>query len=100
MHTSGFCHVDLTINQQKYPNQKLHILQNLCVRVVLGRDFMSQYKSVQFNFSGDRKRLEIFVLDTMLITPVRSFKNVSPNIRPAGTQNKTMISSMKKSGIY
>ena len=80
MHTEGICYVDLYFNEQIYHHQKFHVLTRLCVPLILGRDFMGQHKSINFQFNGHRESLTICSLQLMDITPIPLFKDLSPNI--------------------
>ena len=46
----GQCFVDIQLQNRKYENVKLYVLDNLCAQFILGQDFMKQHDSVVFNF--------------------------------------------------
>ena len=49
----GQVFVDIQLQNRKYENVKLYVLDNLCAEVILGQDFMKQHDTVVFNFGGN-----------------------------------------------
>ena len=52
------CVVAISTNNRSYI-QKLSILENLCVDLILGLDFQTQHQSVVFTYGGDAPTFEI-----------------------------------------
>ena len=48
----GSCLVKLGIQNQKYNDVHLFIINKLCTDIILGQDFLKQYKSVEITFGG------------------------------------------------
>ena len=54
-----FCYVDLVMFDVSYKRVKLYVMENLCVEILLGRDFLELHKSVIFKFNGNRDNLVV-----------------------------------------
>ena len=52
--SSGYCVVNLTVQNQVYLNVKLHLLRDLCTDIILGTDFQEQHESVTIIYGGSK----------------------------------------------
>ena len=55
----GHCFVDLMVGQRTYSSQKLSIMKNLCVDVILGLDWQARHVSLTFKFDGPEALIEL-----------------------------------------
>ena len=52
--SSGYCVVNLTVQNQLYSNVKLHLLRGLCADIILGTDFQEQHESMTIIYGGSK----------------------------------------------
>ena len=86
--TDGVCTPTLEINGNKYESLCLHILDSLCNKVILGRDFLGLHDSVTLKFDGLRKPLDICSFEPMKIYPTRLFNKISEEIKPIAAPSR------------
>ena len=90
----GQCFVDITLQNRKYENVKLYVLDNLCADVILGQDFMKQHESIVFNFGGSKPSLivscvgSVNALTAMNIPPPKLFEHLTPDCRPVAVRSR------------
>jgi len=85
---TGYRKIDIDIMGKVYHNQKLSILDNLCVDVILGLDFQTQHKSVTFNFGGQKLPIQVCGLAALNVDPPDLFANLSPDCKPIATKSR------------
>ena len=87
--------VDISINNHSYI-QKLSILEDVCVDLILGLDFQTQHQSVVFTYGGDGPPLEISCDDPPLkicglteinVQPPELFANRTDDCHPIATMS-------------
>ena len=91
MISSGFCDVDVTINDKKYEATRLNVLDNLCSNIILGLDFQIQHHRLTFEFNGNSfdlivsndSKCSLVVADTK---GVALFSNVTFGVKPIATK--------------
>ena len=77
--TQGSVNVGFVVNGRSYSNQRLSILPDLCVDVILGLDFQSQHQTMTFNLAGDKPPIEICGLTALNVSPPEIFGNLTPD---------------------
>ena len=98
----GQCFVDIQLQNRKYRNVKLFVLDNLCAEVILGQDFMKQHDSVVFNFGGNKQALvvscvgHVNALTAMNMPPPKLFEHLTPDCRPVAVRSRKQTPSNKK----
>ena len=93
--SAGHCFVDLMVSERSYPSQKLSIMNNLCVDVILGLDWQARHESLTFKFQGPEPPIEISQKETgvcglaqMKTEPVRLFANLTPDCKPIAAKSR------------
>ena len=98
----GQVFVDIMLQNRKYENVKLYVLDNLCADVILGQDFMKQHNSVVFNFGGNKPALivscvgHVNALTAMEIPPPKLFEHLTPDCRPVAVRSRKQTPSNRK----
>ena len=82
----GECFVNFTMQNRKYSNVKLLVLENLCADIILGQDFMGQHKSVVFEFGGCEPSLHISALTAMNVPPPSLFEHLTDDCKPVAVK--------------
>ena len=57
--TLGCCAASVELKGRDYSNVSFSIMNGLMWDVILGRDFLNQHRSVNFNFGGPKTSLEL-----------------------------------------
>ena len=85
----GYCVVKLQIKDMIYKNVRLFVMQNLCAKLIIGLDLLSQHKSITMNYGGNLPPLTICGLSTLNIDPPALFQNLTPNCHPVATKRRS-----------
>ena len=56
--------------------------------VILGREFLKQHRSVNFNFGGPECPLHLGVLEPLKANPVRLFEHLTPECQPIAAKSR------------
>ena len=81
--TLGCCAASVELKGRNYSNINFSVMDCLLWDVILGRDFLSQHQSVNFNFGGPKTSLELGALKPIKgVEPVKLFEHMSPNCEP------------------
>ncbi|KAI0977962.1 hypothetical protein GJ496_004287 [Pomphorhynchus laevis] len=80
--TSYCCYVDISFNDLYCKLIKLLIMSMLCTPGILGHPFLSQLKSVRFDFDGDREQITVGSMQNMHTAFPPLFSNLLANVRP------------------
>jgi hypothetical protein len=95
--SNGHCVVDVVVGEREYPAQKLSIMNNLCVDVILGLDWQARHKSLTFKFNGPEPPIEVCSsepepsvcgLTQMHTEPARLFANLTPDCKPIAAKSR------------
>ena len=92
----GHCIVDVSVFGNVYSQLRLSVMSNLCSPVILGRDFMSQHESVNFKCGGSLPHITISYLESMTLTPIRLFSNLSSDCHPISTKSRSFSNLNQK----
>ena len=82
------CLVKLGIQDQKYNDVHLFIMNKLCTDIILGQDFLKQYKSVEITFGGSEPTLHAYALKAMNVPPPSLFQNLTPDCKPVAIKSR------------
>ena len=85
--TLGCCAASVELKGRNYPNINFSVMDGLLRDVILGRDFLSQHQSVNFNFGGPKTSLELGAL-IKGVEPVKLFEHMSPNCEPVAVRRR------------
>ena len=90
---TDYCEVDLCLMGNMYHHVKLYVMKNMCVDVILGRDFLQKHKRVVFDFKGERPDLtvsqkEICAVAKAKISTPSLFENLKPGWKPIATKSR------------
>ena len=80
--------VKLGIQDQKYNDVHLFIMNKLCTDIILGQDFLEQYKSVEIAFGGSEPTFHVCSLKAMNVPPPSSFRNLTPDCKPVAVKSR------------
>ncbi|XP_012565799.2 uncharacterized protein LOC105849896 [Hydra vulgaris] len=83
--SDGYCYVSITLQNKIYNKVKLHVLDNLCVDVILGTDFQELHESITIKYGGKRPPITFAALITMKTEPPELFPNLTQDCRPIAT---------------
>ena len=87
--TQGVCSTSVELRVRENTDVKFSVMNGLLWDVILGRDFLSQHKSVSFKFGDLESPLELgALLPIKGLEPVRLFEHLSPNCRPLTTKRR------------
>ena len=94
--TQGHCNVQLKVGDRSYPGQKLSLMDNLCVDVILGLDWQTRHKKLTFNFNGPEPPIElgdtepdnICGLAQMQTEPAKLFDNLTADCKPIAARSR------------
>ena len=87
------CKVDINMLGHTYTGINLYVMENLCVDILLGREFMKLHKFVNFAFGGNRdglivpKHTECAVVAADINTP-SLFASLSKDCKPIATKSR------------
>ena len=71
------------------PNINFSVKDGLLWDVILGRNFLSQHQSINFNFGGPKTSLELGGLKPIKdVEPVKLFELMSPNCEPVAVRRR------------
>ena len=91
---TGFCEVSLKLLGSEY-RFNLYVMDNLCVDVLLGRDFLQQHQRVVFLLGGVKPDLIVSSQDFCGVAKAKVdiktpslFANLRPNWRPVATKSR------------
>ena len=84
----GECYVDFLMQKRSYKGVKLHVMDNLCVDVILGQDFMKQHDRVIFEFGGSQPPLHISAVTAMNVPPPSLFEHLSEDCKPVAVKSR------------
>ena len=89
---TGSCKVNLMLLGMNYSDVTLYVMKDLCVEILLGRDFLELHKQVTFQFNGYRDELVVSagrcaVAVAKVETP-SLFANLVPGWRPITTKSR------------
>ena len=96
-HTSdivGEVVADIIVNGQLYIGQVVYALNDQCVDLILGKDFMKRHKSVTFHFGGSEppvsfgKEKTVCAVTAMKVEPPKNFSNMSPDSKPVACKSR------------
>ena len=83
----GRCKADVHLNDNKYENVSLTVLDNLLTDAILGQDFMARHKNVNIHFGGEIPTLPFGTLQAMKTSiPVNLFEHLRENTQPVATK--------------
>ena len=90
---SGLCRVDLTLLEVTYESVTLYVMKDLCVDVLLGREFLELHKSVVFNFDGNKESLVVPKTERCAVTAAKVetpslFSTLIRGWRPIATKSR------------
>ena len=94
--TSGYCKVDLTVNNQDYNDVRLAVLPQLCSDVILGQDFQRLHDSVTLKYGGNLPPLVICGLSTLCVDPPELFANLSADCHPIAAKSRRYSADDRK----
>ena len=87
--------IDVVINNKPYAGLTVSVMRNLCVDLLMGKDFMKKHKSVTFQFDGSlpallfpAKKSAICCLSVMNIDPPSLFSNLPPDTKPIASKSR------------
>ncbi|XP_012562704.1 uncharacterized protein LOC101238699 [Hydra vulgaris] len=86
--SDGYCYVSITLQNKIYNKVKLHVLDNLCVDVILGTDFQELHESITIKYGGKRPPITFAALITMKTEPPELFANLTQDCRPIATRSR------------
>ena len=84
----GYLTIDISINEHDYRNQKLAVLDKLCMDVIIGQDILRQHESLDLVFGGNRATLTICGLRTVLVKPPALFANLKSDCKPVAIKSR------------
>lgn len=85
--TSGYVITTVMVNGKRYENTKLTLLNNACVDVILGIEFLSRHKQVTISYGGQAPPL-VASLGTLKVDPPALFHNLTPDCHPIRTKSR------------
>ena len=91
--STGFCLVDIMIDDTHYSSIRLNILEGLCSDIILGLDFQSQHENLIIKFNGKYPDLVVAPKSHCLTTAaklpdVSLFSNVTEDAVPIATKSR------------
>ena len=86
--SDGYCYVSITLQNKIYNKVKLHVLDNLCIDIILGTDFQELHESITIKYGGKRPPLTFAALTTMKTEPAELFANLTKDCRPIATRSR------------
>ena len=101
---TSLCTVDFQLLGNSYENRNLYLMDDLCVDVLLGRDFLELHKRIIFeleDFGGKRPELVISRKETCAVVKANIstsllFSNLKPGWKPVATKSRRYNSEDKK----
>ena len=89
----GFCQVSLKFLGRTYENIVLYVMKDLCVDIILGRDFLGLHESVTFQFEGPDARLVVSKNESCAVTAANVktpslFGNLISGWKPISTKSR------------
>ena len=91
---TGVCHLKLNVLGNEYSNVELYVMENLCVDILLGRQFLQSHKRIIFELGGERDELVVAaeenlcaVASSKVSTP-SLFANLRPGWEPIRTKSR------------
>jgi transposase InsO family protein len=85
--TSGYVETTLTVNGKKYPNIKLTLLENACIDVILGIDFLAKHRQITINYGGREPPL-VSALGTLKVKTPQLFANLTDDCHPIASRSR------------
>lgn len=90
---SGFCNVDIVVNDKLYKPITFGILKELCSDIILGQKFQKQHKRLVIKYGGKEDELVISksaacALPAVLIPPETLFPNLPANCKPIAVKSR------------
>ena len=86
--TQGSCSTLVELFDRSYENVAFPIMDGLLWDVILGREFLKQHRSVNFNFGGPECPLHLGVLEPLRANPVRLFEHLTPECQPMAAKSR------------
>ena len=87
-HLSGYCVVNLTVQNQLYSNVKLNLLRGLCTDINLGTDFQQQHESMTITYGVSKSPITFAALTCMKTEPPELFAHLTPDCHPIATKSR------------
>ena len=87
---SFYCFINMEINGKMYYNNKFYVMENICVRVILGLDFLKRHSRVVLEFGGkdDSFHIKSCCLSTLKMQPPSLFANLTEDCKPIATKSR------------
>ena len=63
-------------------------MNKLCTDIILGQDFLKQYKSVEITFGGSKPTLHVCALKAMNVPSPSLFRNLTPDCKPVAVKSR------------
>ena len=63
-------------------------MNKLCTDIILGQDFLKQYKSVEITFGGSEPTLHVCALKAMNVPQPSLFQNLTPDCKPVAVKSR------------
>ena len=87
--TLGCCAASVELKGRDYCNVNFSIMNKLMWDVILGRDFLSQHRSVNFNVGGPKTSLGLGALKSIKgVESVQLFEHLSSNCKPVAVKRR------------
>ena len=83
----GQCYIDVTFRQNLHKNFNFIILKKLVTPLLLGGDFMENYKSFTFTFDGNLPGVSLAALKPMNMEPLKLL-NIAADAKPIATKSR------------
>jgi len=86
--TQGSCSTLVELFDRSYENVAFSIMDGLLWDVILGREFLKQHRSVNFNFGGPEYPLHLGVLEPLKAKPDRLFEHLTRECQPIAAKSR------------
>ena len=86
--TVGHVYVTLDYVDNKLPNVKLTVLEDLCADVIIGHDILKNHSSLEMTFGGPLSPLKICGLAAALVPPPPLFSNLTEDCKPIADKSR------------
>ena len=89
----GHCYVSITLQNRKYKQVKLTVLEELCTDIILGTDFQEMHESITINYGGNKPALTFSTLTVLKTEPPTLFAHLSADCKPIATKSRKYTQS-------
>ena len=84
--SKGYCPVSLRLDDETYRKVRFHVLDGLCIDIILGTDFQEQHQSVTIAYGGSKPPISFAAFSSMNTDPPPLFAGLTGDWKPIVTK--------------